>query len=546
MDRDAADAAAGAANEDANELGLQGIWQTTVMLDGLEGAFRALPLPNEILCPAGLPPRRVKALAQDSPGAMLYIRIHTYDDLPTPTYGLVLQNADNSVISCEEAGSLVDYKIFIRGIKGDSDVFMPPRNPESSDEFKYVCASTADLRNAMDAGYRLQATVCMCDMVSHSKVPVPGAPCTAPFQRMLDNGQFTDAAVRAAGREWAVHRVVLAAASPVFEAMLGNESMVEAQTAVIELRDVESAEAVDLLIKHCYGAELEVPLLTLPALYALAEQYLIRSDLAWRLLVTLATWQFTDAALAALISIAAQLCPSACKMNLFHQAGRSAFQVSRLPGFTSWPLECVIEVVQRNKTALRGLQAALAWVEHAAAGEEGGSAAGRSHHWPALLNAVRWDCASCHDLDTISSLQLNIPGLQGLMLAASLKLCRKLGDELAVCRSQAAELREAGRRAEAAREAAAAQERQRQLQRQVQRRQEEARLRREEQRAPEMIQRLADPELIQRFAAPEPGQRLAEQGRLLPVALRRVMAAWGEDVYPAKYLDCYVTSISCW
>lgn len=434
MDRDAADAAAaaaGAADEDANELGLEGIWQTTVMLDGLEGAFRALPLPSEILCPAGLPPRRVKAFAQDSPGAMLYIRIQTYNDLPTPTYGLVLQNADDSVISCEEAGSLVDYKIFIRGIKGDSDVFMPHRNPESSDEFKYVCASTADLRNAMDAGYRLQATVCMCDMVSHSKVPVPGAPCTAPFQRMLDNRQFTDAAVRAAGREWAVHRVVLAAASPVFEAMLGNESMVEAQTAVIELRDVESTEAVDLLIKHCYGAELEVPLLTLPALYALAEQYLIRSDLAWGLFVTLATLDVESDVLCELIPLAFHLCPDLCKAALLRQAGCYRLgKVCSSPGFCSWPLECVLEAL-RSITYLRlcvGFHVALVWAAGQPQREDRGQA------WEELLDALPWTPCKKNwfDLNSIlqSSKSLEIPGLQSRLLNAFSAVCQRNEDDI--------------------------------------------------------------------------------------------------------------------
>jgi hypothetical protein len=83
---------------------------------------------------------------------------------------------------------------------------------------------------------------------------------------MLD-GPLTDVAVTAGGRTFRAHRVVLAAASPVFLSMLDGD-MREAREAAVELVGAD-AGAVELLLRHVYGGATEVPVSLALQLYAL-------------------------------------------------------------------------------------------------------------------------------------------------------------------------------------------------------------------------------------------------------------------------------------
>jgi len=325
-----------------------------------------------------------------------------------------------------------DGMVLVRGIKGDVEVlFSPHKGYYHADKRCKMGAYASELRAAVRDGFRLEATVAAFLWEGHASIdsllPVHATDGTAGFQQMLADTQFTDAVVRAAGREWAVHRVVLAAASPVFQAMLGNASMVEARTAVIELRDVESAEAVDLLIKHCYGTELRVPLVMLPALPALGRRHMIRSGLAWQLTVTLATNLAEAEALTELIPTACQLHPAINSAHLFYQAVRKSAKISCCPAFLGWPQACVLEVVRRNPDPLSAFQFALAWMQHGQRQqqqqmEEGCNTSGV---WLQLLEAMNWAAATPSDLHQIrqSSTGLLLPGLDSRLRDAFNLLC---------------------------------------------------------------------------------------------------------------------------
>ena len=141
-----------------------------------------------------------------------------------------------------------------------------------------------------------------------SSLALPGGgACTfAAAGGELPCERFADCSVRAGDRSWPANRVVLAAASPTFRSMLESD-MQEGRSAEVVLQGAD-AGAVELLLRHIYGGAIEVPLGVALALYSLADQYCLKSDLAPRLRRWLAALPLTEGALLALAPSAYACC----------------------------------------------------------------------------------------------------------------------------------------------------------------------------------------------------------------------------------------------
>ncbi|GBF95388.1 hypothetical protein Rsub_08350 [Raphidocelis subcapitata] len=225
---------------------------------------------------------------------------------------------------------------------------------------------------------------------------------------MLD-GPFTDVAVTAGGRTFRAHRVVLAAASPVFLSMLDG-AMREAREAMVELVDVD-AGALELLLRHVYGCAIEVPVSLALQLYALADQYQLAAGLQQRLRLWLAALRLAPEALVELVPAARTLCHAAWNGGLCQQAASVISQLSPLPAFAGWPVDAVVEVMQ-GAGPLAAFNAAVAWVEVQP------QPAAMRDEWPRLLDAVPWARASNSNLRAMrhhASAAL-VPGLEGRLL----------------------------------------------------------------------------------------------------------------------------------
>ncbi|GBF95390.1 hypothetical protein Rsub_08352 [Raphidocelis subcapitata] len=251
---------------------------------------------------------------------------------------------------------------------------------------------------------------------------------------MLD-GPFTDMAVTAGGRTFRTHRVVLAAASPVFLSMLDG-AMREAREAVVELVDAD-AGVVELLLRHVYGCAIEVPVSLALQLYALADQYQLAGGLQQRLRLWLAALRLAPEALVELVPAARTLCPAAWDGGLCQQAASVLSQLSPLPAFAGWPVDSVVEVME-DAVPLTAFNAAAAWMEAQP------RPAKRRNVWPRLLNAVPWARASGSDLRAIRQHASagRVPGLEGRVSEAALRLCEGLEEFKSEATAKVQELQE--------------------------------------------------------------------------------------------------------
>jgi hypothetical protein len=262
----------------------------------------------------------------------------------------------------------------------------------------------------------------------------------ARFGTLLD-GPFTDASVRAGGREWRVHRIVLAAASAAFHSMLESE-MVEGRAAAVELIDTDPT-AVELFLRHIYGGAVDVPLGAALQVCKLADQYQLSTGLSRSLRLWLMALPLSPAALCELMPAALSVLPGVCEASWLERAADALEELAACPGFKAWPVDAVAAVVALSNP-LAGFEAASGWmaaqqqeaaaavtgVPRAAAGvaatatatEAAAARRWRKQHWRRLLGAVSWSRASCADLRTILSSPgaLRAPGLERKLLDASL------------------------------------------------------------------------------------------------------------------------------
>lgn len=272
-------------------------------------------------------------------------------------------------------------------------------------------------------GCKLQATVMIvpsAPLGADACLHVPATTGSFAASSMLD-GPYSDMLIRCSDREFRAHRVILSATSPVFSSMLGND-MVEGQTAEVTVKEADP-EVVRLLLQVMYGTAVEVPLSLAVQLYGLADQYQVESGLKRVLRVGLSTVPLAADALCKLLPWAHSLCPEACQLNFCSQAADyiDRGRLYRMPAFSSWPVDAVVEAVKLSE-ALQGFKAAAAWMTAQP------KAAKHRHHWPKLLDALSWSDASRVDLKAIVQHKAanSVPGLQQRVVAAFDALCEQL------------------------------------------------------------------------------------------------------------------------
>ena len=227
----------------------------------------------------------------------------------------------------------------------------------------------------------------------------------------------------AGGRTFRAHRVVLAAASPVFLGMLDG-AMREAREAAVELVGAD-AGAVELLLRHLYGGTIEVPVSSALQLYALADQYQVAGGPQQRLRLWLMALQLAPEALCELVPALRTLCRPAYERSLQLEAAEKLDQLSPLAAFAGWPADAVVEVME-EAAALPAFNAAVAWMEAQPRQDE--------HLWPRLLAAVHWSIATHSDLRAMQQhvSAARVPGLERRLLDAFYKLCDRLDAHIRV------------------------------------------------------------------------------------------------------------------
>ena len=284
----------------------------------------------------------------------------------------------------------------------------------------------SQLRRAVLDGCSLRLTVVVLDpsdapatLDTALRIQNNASDTSALLGALLD-GPFTDVAVTAGGRTFRAHRVVLAAASPVFLGMLDGD-MREAREAAVELVGAD-AGAVELLLRHLYGGTIEVPVSSALQLYALADQYQVAGGPQQRLRLWLMALQLAPEALCELVPAARTLCPAAYSGRLLWQAAENLDQLSSLRAFAGWPLDTVVEAMTEEAAPLPAFNAAVAWVEAQP------RRAKQRRNWMRLLDAVPWVNASRSDLWAMQQhpSACQVPGLEKRLLVAYHELCKRL------------------------------------------------------------------------------------------------------------------------
>lgn len=261
-------------------------------------------------------------------------------------------------------------------------------------------------------------------------ITIPSAAGALSVASLFNDPTFSDCTVRvqrpddtSASATFHCSRMVLAAASPVFRAMLAN-GMSEAQASEIIMRDVQPL-AAEHLLRYMHGQRVALPLEALMECYRLADQYDVRS------LVDALDSQM--AAMAASPEVLAVLVPRARLLGLEALHGQLVEEAAMLlpqllqcggPAAATWAVEDVraalAALVASGETAslVEAIGCIAGWMQMAplappvitmAAPKECGTAAAgegtagasavpcsraevedRKQHWPMLLELCRF------------------------------------------------------------------------------------------------------------------------------------------------------------
>lgn len=331
----------------------------------------------------------------------------------------------------------VRLSLHVRGAKGDearnlgAAAWRLPVGLAFPSHFSFFDLPKGPRRRLMDwarvsravlDGFKLHATVMLLpddEVGEDSSIKIPGgAQGTFAGAASALNGDFADVVIKAGGRTFKAHRVILAHASPALRGML-RSGMQEARAAEVELQDADSA-AVQLLLTHIYGGEVRVPVALVPELYGLADQYQLRSDLGWQLRLWLSTVRMEAAALCNLLPAIHRVCPQACEVSLFEQAAKAGRQVVGMEGFGAWPLNLLVEVVRKGDPRT-GFDMGLKWIDAQP------RPAKQRHHWPRLLDAINWGEGDELHYSAIrrAAAAAEVPGLQERLLDECQQLCER-------------------------------------------------------------------------------------------------------------------------
>ena len=279
------------------------------------------------------------------------------------------------------------------------------------------------LRDMVNSGTALEATwacvECVTPVGAGAALRVP-SPAGSLSAQHLYEGPLSDVAIVCGGRRFEAHRAVLAIASPVFLSMFTSDMAEGGAAPEVEIKEADPA-ALELLLRHAYGAAVDVRLALAPQLYGLADRFQLRTDLGEKLELWLSTVDVEPSVLVDLLPAAHTLCPAVCRVNLYSRAADECEALITMPAFGGWPVELVLLVVEQMH-ADSGFKTAAPWM---AAQER---PAKQRHHWPALLDAVQFTEATREQLGAIRahSGAAAVPGLQERLLDAYDELCGRL------------------------------------------------------------------------------------------------------------------------
>eukprot|EP00878_Enallax_costatus_P005464 GHUV01005735.1.p1 GENE.GHUV01005735.1~~GHUV01005735.1.p1 ORF type:complete len:317 (+),score=90.43 GHUV01005735.1:880-1830(+) len=262
-----------------------------------------------------------------------------------------------------------------------------------------------------------------CSGISDS-IALQSRTCHRSFKSFFANEELSDCIVETSnGKPYQCHKVVLAAASPVFRAMF-TSTMTEGTSSRVHIHEV-SPQAVDLLLRLIYGRPVDVPVQLCLEFFKLADQYQVKKA-ADRIATAVADALSPEAV--------CELLPRACR-TLGHAAvitqklvGRASGDIAALPEFQqfhSWDLGLLQEVLKAPGYSHRTyylLLAAAKWVKHAWDS--------RHRLWQAeLMPLIDFQCLTAANLKDFHRNHMDLLKLEGLGNALFERSCSKLVHE---------------------------------------------------------------------------------------------------------------------
>lgn len=146
----------------------------------------------------------------------------------------------------------------------------------------------------------------------------------------------------------------------IFLSMFSGD-MQEGRTAEMEVKETVR-EAVELLLTHMYGDEVEVPLSLALQLHALPDRYQLKSDLTQQQRWWLGTVRMEPVALFELLPAAHTVCRRVCEASWYSQAAAAAGESKSFAALGSWQIDVVQSIMQHVSPAA-AFRLAVGWVE---------------------------------------------------------------------------------------------------------------------------------------------------------------------------------------
>lgn len=262
-----------------------------------------------------------------------------------------------------------------------------------------------------------------CSGISDSFV-LRSQTCCRNFRSFFANDELSDCIIETSdGKACQCHKVVLAAASPVFRAMF-RSTMTEGTSSKVHIHEV-NPQTVDLLLRTMYGRTVDVPVQLCLEFFKLADQYQVKKA-ASRIAVAVSD-ALSPEAVSELLPRAYRTLGQAAVITQ-KLIARAAGDIATLPEyqqFNSWELGLVQEVLKTPGYSYRTYHLLLAtakWIKHAWDS--------RCQLWQAdLLPLIDFQCLTTVDLIDFHKNHMDLLKLEGLGNALFERSCIRLSHE---------------------------------------------------------------------------------------------------------------------